>query len=863
MTQRIAESELEAAKEVAALEMELLKKQVEMQKEIVQKRLAAERAAAAAESLSLPASSICSGRTSRTVSVAAVDSEPSSRSSLTQDVLERHNRLLGASSTELVVDWQKEFGSEIEQVYAGSTHLLNAGGSPIQRPSQPLYMSVQNQTPCHVQVPVTSVQATATPPVSCEVLSFSSAVLPQEAEVCVPAVHATPALSKAHSHMPGAFSSVPATVSVLNPATNMQACHPAKPVGGMVFSAPAPQYRLSTTAPAFQPTNVSAATAGQLASVLTVPSISPLKSLPVVQQHSSDPTVLVQHQPYQPPPAPQHGWSRHRLKPLELPKFTGKVGDFIRWRQRFQQLVHHDSSMTEEDKLARLREALGGGEAEELVADVLDGPGAYDALWQELQVWYGGDSREVERHERDLLSMPRITSEREAESLKAMALKLRSTLLNLKLCGRCPGHELYLSVTEKVPRSLLSRYFTEYPEARCNVYSFADFLMARVLTQQRVVERIPNEKPQSRSTASRFHPVREIPNAQRTVPRQPQQTFVAVQNSSACLKCSGNHPLATCGEFKALTIGQRWELLKPSPLCICCFQTGHKAKNCSGQKCKSCYKPHHAMLHYQKSSSGDRQQASGSSASTASHDKPASTSGGKVTAEKGQSACGVHAAADNGLSVSFMTVPVTLVGANGPVQATAFLDSGSSCSFLTESLLTRLGLPTESGSLETTVLGGQKLRNVRHCSSLQISHTSGESSQLTAWVLPQIMDPVVPVDWTQQTQWSHIADLTQNLATHTSTIDLLIGLNAPWLHASLEERFSTEGGPIARRTPLGWVLFGHVVADGGPGADQQSMFASSLPKVVHQFWQLKSVGMHPHSTSYMYNSWLRGCGDDG
>ena len=244
MTQRIAESELEAAKEVAALEMELLKKQVEMQKEIVQKRLAAERAAAAAESLSLPASSICSGRTSRTVSVAAVDSEPSSRSSLTQEVLERHNRLLGASSTELVVDWQKEFGSEIEQVYAGSTHLLNAGGSPIQRPSQPLYMSVQNQTPCHVHVPVTSVQATATPPV---------AILPQEAEVCVPAVHATPALSKAHSHMPGAFSSVPATVSVLNPATNMQACHPAKPIGGTVFSAPAPQYRLSTTAPAFSP----------------------------------------------------------------------------------------------------------------------------------------------------------------------------------------------------------------------------------------------------------------------------------------------------------------------------------------------------------------------------------------------------------------------------------------------------------------------------------------------------------------------------------------------------------------------------------------------------------------------------------
>ena len=52
-----------------------------------------------------------------------------------------------------------------------------------------------------------------------------------------------------------------------------------------------------------------------------------------------------------------------------------------------------------------------------------------------------------------------------------------------------------------------------------------------------------------------------------------------------------------------------------------------------------------------------------------------------------------------------MMVPVTLVGADGPVQATAFLDSGSSCSFLTESLLTQLELPTVSGSLETMVLG--------------------------------------------------------------------------------------------------------------------------------------------------------------
>ena len=115
--------------------------------------------------------------------------------------------------------------------------------------------------------------------------------------------------------------------------------------------------------------------------------------------------------------------------------------------------------------------------------------------------------------------------------------------------------------------------------------------------------------------------------------------------------------------------------------------------------------------------------------------------------------------------------------------------------------------------------------------------------------------PIVAVNWVdQQAKWPHIADLKPNLASGSHarlSVDILIGLNAPWFHASLEECFSTEGGPIARKTPLGWVLFGEITDDTPVDNGQQSMLTLSLSEVVHKFWQLEAVGMDSQANSYL------------
>ena len=219
--------------------------------------------------------------------------------------------------------------------------------------------------------------------------------------------------------------------------------------------------------------------------------------------------------------------------------------------------------------------------------------------------------------------------------------------------------------------------------------------------------------------------------------------------------------------------------------------------------------------------------------------------------ETGQTVCGISG---SNHQVAFMTTPVTIQGPCGKVVANAFLDSGSSCSYITADLVKKVGLPTREGSLEATVLGGQKLDKLKQQSTIKIDHgNSNSSSEFSVWVLPQIMDSLTPVDWAEQQRlWPHLADVKPACPPVPTQVDILIGLNAPQLHTPLEERFAYEGGPVARKTSLGWIAFGQVCSTTAQSQDQSMLAMADTPltEVVSKFWQLESVGMQPKASSY-------------
>ena len=105
------------------------------------------------------------------------------------------------------------------------------------------------------------------------------------------------------------------------------------------------------------------------------------------------------------------------VKPMELPKFSGKENEYVRWRQCFRRIVDEGQGVTDAYKVARLKEAVEGGRAQDIIDGVLDGPGSYLIAWRELETWFGGDAHYLEQQEHAVMTHPRISNDRDTEAL--------------------------------------------------------------------------------------------------------------------------------------------------------------------------------------------------------------------------------------------------------------------------------------------------------------------------------------------------------------------------------------------------------------------------------------------------------------
>ena len=536
----------------------------------------------------------------------------------------------------------------------------------------------------------------------------------------------------------------------------------------------------------------------------------------------------------------------HLVKPLELPKFSGKAEEYARWRQHFKRLVDDDTTTSELYKLAQLRDCCMGGRAEDIVEGILDGPGSYRAALTALDLWYGGQDRTLERQEKEILQWPKM---RDTETIATFALKLRTMLVNLSACDLEPGRELYLSVTQKLPRNLLLAYFERHDDADCDIRSLSDWLMDRVLLLRRADERLKStdaHTPQSGHNRP----------THRAGQRQVHQVLATTADAgskkdrSGCPQCSGNHNLSCCSAFAQMKVSDRWRLIKSKPdLCAVCFQFGHRGKSCQKGSCPMCHGPHHDLLHISKQ--GTKQESPGNKSRTevkASKEGSAQVQAAVKPGIVESTQCGQHLAQSmtslSKSSSSFMTVPIVFVSGDTRLPGTALLDPASSTSYIQQSVASKLKLSGPSHDLTTSVLGGRQVTASREVVHVQVeSVCGGVKTEIEAWILPTVTAPLPSVQWNQNKEhWPHLRDVTFPSLESDST-DALIGLNAVQLHACLEERLCDEpGAPIARRTPLGWVCFGVssgpnqtlVVATDGV-VDQEA--DQHLEELVERFWK--------------------------
>ena len=173
----------------------------------------------------------------------------------------------------------------------------------------------------------------------------------------------------------------------------------------------------------------------------------------------------------------------------------------------------------------------------------------------------------------------------------------------------------------------------------------------------------------------------------------------------------------------------------------------------------------------------------------------------------------IKAANDAGLSKTGMAVvpvKVWIKGSKTPTVTYAFLDSGSSSTFCTETLMRQLGV---SGPKTTISLRTLEKRDSLVDSFVVTDLTISDLGENVFIKLPTLYTrPSIRVSGedipTQDDvdKWPHLSGV--HLPSVDAEIGLLIASDVPEVLDPLEVKHSQDGGPYASRTSVGWAVNG-------------------------------------------------------
>ncbi|XP_053692563.1 uncharacterized protein LOC128741013 [Sabethes cyaneus] len=262
--------------------------------------------------------------------------------------------------------------------------------------------------------------------------------------------------------------------------------------------------------------------------------------------------------------------------------------------------------------------------------------------------------------------------------------------------------------------------------------------------------------------------------------------------SKACWICNRtDHMIKFCDDFKKMNLADRLKAVEREKLCGICLNK-HGSHRCNSKiRCniKNCRGNHHPLLH----------RAEG-------------------TVQMQKVVCNTH---DEGRTVIFRVVPVTLHAGNNRFDTLAFLDEGSSTTLVDEIVANHLQVTGKSEPLIVTWTGNVN-RFENSSRKIEISLSARGSKRM--FPLANVRT-VAKLDLPkQELRFSQIAGKYKHLEG-VPVLDypleqptILIGLDNVHLFAPLESRVGAKNEPIAVRTKMGWTIYGPEKNKAGPKA---------------------------------------------
>ena len=307
------------------------------------------------------------------------------------------------------------------------------------------------------------------------------------------------------------------------------------------------------------------------------------------------------------------------------------------------------------------------------------------------------------------------------------------------------------------------------------------------------------------------------------VERQHQElgSNTQVFNGEPCVCCKkNNHFVARCIFLKKKPASERLDFVRRAGLCFACLRAGHAAANCTSKlTCDLCRGNHPTILHDAlRGNVGDSQRKYSSAfGNTDSHQS--SSSKFDVSNEcRGEIIPSVIETAEKDHNQNKVMCPVVpalvYIGESRRIAVNVALDPFSSNCWANEALINSLG--AKSGSTEITLSTMEKKSTPCHTrvvNNLMIADLSGNNVTKIALLYTKTSEnwPFSSNDLPSAGDikgYPHLGAVPFEFIG--ANIDILIGLDVPWLIKPLDIVSGKDDEPYASLHLLGWALNGPI-----------------------------------------------------